>query len=138
MKESTRVLAALAAAIGGGALVAVSGSKALIDAADALAPVGTLWVNAIRMTVIPLVVSLLITGIASTTDIGTVGRIGGRTLLVFGLLLAAIAAIVVPLASALFALLPLPSTAGAKPTLPAGEAWVARTAPGPRPKPDFT
>src|SRR5207237_2117548 len=120
MKESTRVVAALAAAIGGGALVAASGSKPLIDAADALAPVGTLWVSAIRMTVIPLVVSLLITGIASATDIGTVGRIGGRTLVVFGLLLAAIAAIVVPLASALFALLPLPSTAGAKPTLPAG------------------
>ena len=122
MKESTRVLAALAAAIGGGALVAASGSKPLIDAADALAPVGTLWVNAIRMTVIPLVVSLLITGVASATDVGAIGRIGGRTLAVFVLLLAAIAAIVVPLASALFALLPLP---GAKPTLPAGAVEAA-------------
>ena len=125
MKESTRVLAALAAAIGGGALVAASGSKPLIDAADALAPVGTLWVSAIRMTVIPLVVSLLITGVASATDVGAIGRIGGRTLVVFVLLLAAIAAIVVPLASALFALLPLPSTAGAKPTLPAGAVEAA-------------
>ena len=125
MKESTRVLAALAAAIGGGALVAASGSKPLIDAADALAPVGTLWVSAIRMTVIPLVVSLLITGVASATDVGAIGRIGGRTLVVFVLLLAAIAAIVVPLASALFALLPLPSTAGARPTLPAGAAEAA-------------
>src|SRR5437016_1934901 len=105
MKESTRVLVALAAAIGGGALIAASGSKALIEAADALAPVGTLWVNAIRMTVIPLVVSLLITGVVSAADLGAIGRIGGRTLVVFGLLLAAIAAIVVPLASALFALL---------------------------------
>ena len=120
MKESTRVLAALATAIGVGALVGASGSKPLIDAADALAPVGTLWVSAIRMTVIPLVVSLLITGIASATDVGAIGRIGGRTLVVFGLLLAAIAAIVIPLASALFALLPLPSTTGAKPPLPAG------------------
>jgi proton glutamate symport protein len=125
VKESTRVLAALAAAIGGGALVAASGSKPLIDAADALAPVGTLWVSAIRMTVIPLVVSLLITGVASATDVGAIGRIGGRTLVVFVLLLAAIAAIVVPLASALFALLPLPSTAGAKPTLPAGAVEAA-------------
>src|SRR5205823_5648769 len=125
MKESTRVLAALAAAIGSGALVAASGSKPLIDATDALAPVGTLWVSAIRMTVIPLVVSLLITGVVSAADLGAIGRIGGRTLLVFGLLLAAIAAIVVPLASALFALLPLPSTAGAKPTLPAGAVEAA-------------
>ena len=127
MKESTRVLASLAAAIGLGAVVAASGSKTLIAAADALAPVGTLWVNAIRMTVIPLVVSLLITGVASATDIGSIGRIGGRTLVVFVLLLAAIAAIVIPLASALFALLPLPSlsTAGARPTLPAGAVEAA-------------
>ena len=125
MKESTRVLVALAAAIGGGALVAASGSKALIDAADALAPLGTMWVSAIRMTVIPLVVSLLITGVASATDVGAIGRLGGRTLLVFVLLLAVVAAIVVPLAPTLFAMLPLPSTAGARPTLPAGAADAA-------------
>lgn len=125
MKESTRVLVALAAAIGGGALIAASGSKPLIDAADTLAPLGTLWVNAIRMTVIPLVVALLITGVASATDLGAIGRIGGRTLVVFILLLAAFAAIVIPLASSLFALLPLPSTALARPTLPAGAVEAA-------------
>ena len=125
MKESTRVLAALGVAIGGGALIAASGSTSLLDAADALTPVGTLWVNAIRMTVIPLVVSLLVTGIASATDVGAIGRLGGRTIVVFGLLLAATAAIVVPLAPSLFALLPFPSTAGAKPALPAGAAEAA-------------
>src|SRR5215467_11452367 len=125
MKESTRVLVALAAAIGGGALVAASGSKPLLDAADGLSPVGTLWVNAIRMTVIPLVVSLLITGVASATDVGAIGRLGGRTLVVFVLLLAVVAAIVVPLAPTLFALLPLPSTTGARPSLPAGAADAA-------------
>ena len=125
MKESTRVLAALGVAIGGGALIAASGSTSLLDAADALTPIGTLWVNAIRMTVIPLVVSLLVTGIASATDVGAIGRLGGRTIVVFGLLLAATAAIVVPLAPSLFALLPFPSTAGAKPALPAGAAEAA-------------
>jgi Na+/H+-dicarboxylate symporter len=77
------------------------------------------------MTVIPLVVSLLITGVASAADLGIIGRIGGRTLVVFVLLLAAIAAIVIPLASALFALLPLPTSAGAKPPLPAGAVEAA-------------
>lgn len=124
MKESTRVLTALAAAIGIGALVAASGSKTLLDAADALTPIGTLWVNAIRMTVIPLVVSLLITGVASASDVGAIGRIGGRTLLVFGLLLAGTAAIVIPLAPSLFALLPLPTVTGT-PTLPPGAAEAA-------------
>ncbi|HTJ23921.1 MAG TPA: dicarboxylate/amino acid:cation symporter [Gemmatimonadaceae bacterium] len=125
MKESTRVLVALAAAIAGGVLIAALGSGPLLRAADAIAPVGTLWVNAIRMTVIPLVVSLLVTGVASATDVGAIGRIGGRTLVVFGLLLAATAAVVMLLAPPLFALLPLPSTAAVRPTLPAGAAEAA-------------
>jgi Na+/H+-dicarboxylate symporter len=106
MKESTRVLLALAAAIILGVIVAATGSDALIRAADAVAPIGTLWVNAIRMTVIPLVISLLITGVASAADIKSIGRIGGRTLLTFLLLLIGVAAVVMPFAPALFALLP--------------------------------
>src|SRR5581483_3947586 len=125
MKESTRVIVALGAAIAGGVLIAASGSKPLLDAADALAPIGALWVSAIRMTVIPLVVALLITGVASATDVGAIGRVGGRTLLVFGALLVAAAAIVVPLMPPLFAMLPLPNLAGARPTLPAGAAEAA-------------
>jgi proton glutamate symport protein len=138
MKESTRVLVALTAAVAGGALVAASGSKPLLDAADALAPIGALWVSAIRMTVIPLVVALLITGVASATDVGSIGRLGARTLVVFGLLLAATAAIVIPLASSLFALLPLPSTAGARPTLPTGAAEAASQLSASGQNPSFT
>ena len=43
-------------------------------------PVGTLFINAIRMTVIPLVVSLVIVGIASA-DAHVTGRLGGRALI---------------------------------------------------------
>ena len=125
MKENARVLVALVAAVAGGALIAASASPGLLRAADAIAPVGTMWVNAIRMTVIPLVVSLLITGVASARDVTAIGRIGGRTLAVFGLLLAGTAVIVVPLVPPLFALLPLPSTTAARPQLPAGAAEAA-------------
>src|SRR6185503_12886292 len=118
MKESTRVLVALAAAIGLGALVAALGSAPLLRAADAVAPVGTLWVNAIRMTVIPLVVSLLITGVAGAADIRAIGRIGGRTLLVFFLLLLGTAIVIMPLAALAFSLLPAGGAAG--PALPPG------------------
>src|SRR5262249_34059300 len=96
MKESTRVLIALGSAIAVGSAIAASGSAPLLRAADAIAPIGTLWVNAIRMTVIPLVVSLIITGVASATDLRAVGRMGGRTLLVFFLLLVGVAAVVMP------------------------------------------
>ena len=121
MKESTRVLLALVAAIVLGVVVAATHNDALARAADAIAPLGTLWVNAIRMTVIPLVVSLLITGVASAADIKAIGRIGGRTLLTFVLLGAGVALVVMPFAPALFALLP---THGAQ-TLPAGAVEAA-------------
>ena len=106
MKESTRVLFALSAAIVLGVLIAASHNASLIRAADAIAPIGTLWVNGIRMTVIPLVVSLLITGVASVSDIKSIGRLGGRTLAVFVLLLIGVAAVIIPVALAIFALLP--------------------------------
>lgn len=123
MKESTRVLVALVAAILLGVLIGAVGNASLISVADGIAPIGTLWVNAIRMTVIPLVFSLLITGVASASDVRAIGRIGGRTLLVFILLSASVAAVMIPLAAALFSL--LPHTAGARPSLPAGAVEAA-------------
>lgn len=68
--------------------LSASGGKVLLAVSD---PVGTLWVNAIRMTVIPLVISLLITGIAGMRDLRSVGRLGGRALLMFVGLLAGVA-----------------------------------------------
>lgn len=123
MKESTRVLVALVAAVAGGVLLGASGNPSLIHAADALAPVGSLWVNAIRMTVIPLVVSLLITGVASASDVKAIGRSGGRSVVVFVLLLIGMAAVVIPLAALLFTLLPRLITT--RPEVPAGAAEAA-------------
>ena len=77
------MLVALAAGLAGGAAIAASGNPTLLAAADWLTPIGTIWVNAIRMTVIPLVVSLVITGVAGATDLKTIGRLGTRTLLTF-------------------------------------------------------
>jgi proton glutamate symport protein len=122
MKEGTRVLVALGAAIGIGAVIAATGNGQALRAADAVAPIGVLWVNAIRMTVIPLIVSLIITGIASAADVTTVGRIGARTLLVFIFLLVVMAVVIIPLAPLVFALLP----EGARPTLPPGATEAAR------------
>src|SRR5215510_7032628 len=106
MNETTRVLLAVVAAIVIGVVIAAFGDDRIIRAADTIAPIGALWVNAIRMTVIPLVFSLLITSVASVADIKAIGRLGRRTLLVFILLIAGTAAVMMPLARALFALLP--------------------------------
>jgi proton glutamate symport protein len=118
MKDSTKVLLSLGAAVAGGIAIGAAGNPSLLRVADGIAPIGALWVNAIRMTVIPLVVSLIITGIASVSDVKSIGRLGGRTLLVFALLLTGTAIIVMPFAPALFSL--LPPRAAARPTLPMG------------------
>jgi len=122
MKESTRVLVSLSVAVAGGIAIAASNSAPLLNAADFIAPIGTVWVNAIRMTVIPLVVSLIITGVASATDVATVGKLGGRTLLVFLLLLAGAALVVMPFAPSIFALLPNDAV---RPPMPAGAVQAA-------------
>jgi proton glutamate symport protein len=73
--------------------IASSQSPALKGFASAMDAVGTIWVNGIRMTVIPLVVSLLIATIAREKDLGAVGKLGGRAIAIFTALLIAIALI---------------------------------------------
>ncbi|QJR35361.1 dicarboxylate/amino acid:cation symporter [Gemmatimonas groenlandica] len=121
MKEGTRVLVALGLAVVFGALISASGSPLAIQVADALAPIGVLWVTAIRMTVIPLLVALIVTGVASASYVRDIGRMGASALIVFLALLIGAAAIVIPAAPLLFSLMP----DGARPALPAGAAQAA-------------
>lgn len=123
MKDGGRVLVGLGAGLAGGFLIGASHSSRLIGLADAVAPVGTLWVNAIRMTVIPLVVALLITGVASASDISTFGRIGGRTIAVFIAMLAGATLLALPLGIGTFSWLSHVVTA--RPELPPGAADAA-------------
>ena len=77
---------------------AAAGSAPLAAVARAIEPLGTLWVNAIRMTVVPLVVSLLVTSVAGVADVRSVGRLGARAVTLFlGLL--ALSALVAALAA---------------------------------------
>ncbi len=84
-----RVFLALLAGLAIGIGVAASHSPRALAIATAIEPAGVLWVNAIRMTVIPLVVALLISSIADRSTVA-VGRLGKRSLLTFlGLLVVA-------------------------------------------------
>ncbi len=122
MNDNTRVLVALGAGLLGGALVAASGNEALLRATDAIVPIGTVWINAIRMTVIPLVVSLLITGVAGAADLRAIGRLGGRSLLTFFFLLVGTAIAIIPLGVLAFQVLGANTT---RLPLPAGAAEAA-------------
>src|SRR4051812_19330810 len=116
MNERNRVLVALALAIVIGAIISMSGSSSALHAADFVAPLGALWVNAIRMTVIPLIVSLLITGVASTAG-SAVGRLGIRSLVTFVLLSSFMAVVMIPIISFAFSMMPV---SAARPALPTG------------------
>jgi Na+/H+-dicarboxylate symporter len=123
MNEGTRVLVGLGVGLAGGLMIAASHNPTLLHAADAVAPVGQLWVNAIRMTVIPLVIALVITGVASAAKTGAIGRMGARTLLVFFLMLAGAAILALPIGIATFAW--LSNLVTVRPELPPGAAEAA-------------
>lgn len=87
MSLTIKVLIGLIGGLLAGFGIGASGITELERLAQWIEPLGRLWVNAIRMTVIPLVGSLLVVGVVGT-DVRAVGRIGGRAI---GLFLALIA-----------------------------------------------
>ena len=102
---SARVLIALVLGLGIGA--AVQGSEITIDpgVVAGVEAVGGLWLNALQMTVVPLVFSLLVTGIAAASDAAATGRLAARSVLLFvGLvaLAAALTLLLVPLVLAVW------------------------------------
>lgn len=98
MRTATYILTALVAGLVLGIIAAGNGwSDAGIAVAD---PIGTLWLNALRMTIIPLIVALLVTGIAATAEAARAGRTMGTALLIMLALLwssAIAAALLTPL-----------------------------------------
>jgi Na+/H+-dicarboxylate symporter len=80
------VLLALLAGLVAGALVRAYAPQ-LTNAAEIASAFGGLWLNTLRMTVVPLVVSLLITAIASVADIAKTGGLVLRAVILFTVLL---------------------------------------------------
>jgi proton glutamate symport protein len=76
-------LLALVAGLLAGAALAASGTPALDRIVRFLEPIGTLWINAVRMTIVPLVVSMLVVAVASSESLRSLGRLGGALLAFF-------------------------------------------------------
>jgi len=118
----------------GGAVAGLAVSRAAPEAVTATVVtvagiVGTLWLNALQMTVMPLVVSLVIVGVAQAADIAATGRIARRTLLwIVGIsaVSAALTAVLTP-----WLLAAVPHTAVPVAVLDGGGGPSAPTAPRP-------
>ncbi|MFN7030663.1 MAG: dicarboxylate/amino acid:cation symporter, partial [Sphingopyxis sp.] len=83
MKSAWIVLSALVA----GMLLGIGVELASPDAGTAslpyIEPIGLLWLNALKMTIVPLVVALLITGITATADAARAGKLAARAVMTF-------------------------------------------------------
>jgi Na+/H+-dicarboxylate symporter len=80
MSQATRILLALAVGLALG-IGAAAGSPSFAEGAASLAdPIGNLWLNGLRMTIVPLLVALLVTGIAQTAEAAKAGKIAARAL----------------------------------------------------------
>ncbi|MGB3846042.1 dicarboxylate/amino acid:cation symporter [Sphingopyxis sp. YF1] len=83
MKSAWIILSALVA----GMLLGIAVETVSPDASTAslpfVEPIGLLWLNALKMTIVPLIVALLITGITATADAARAGALAGRAVMIF-------------------------------------------------------
>ncbi len=126
MKLHIAIAIGLVAGLLFGLVAAVSGLPFLITMAEGVEPIGTAFVNLLKMVVVPLVVAVIYVGVARLGDLRQLGRMGGYTLLFF----AGTTVVSVLLGMGVMAaLLPLASDAAAQAVTAA--ATEAPTLPGP-------
>jgi proton glutamate symport protein len=113
MKQTSRMLISLAAGLVVGLLIASAGDSAAPGIVRAIELVGSVWVSLLTMTVLPLVMSLLISSIASagSRDSNNVGPVAGKALFVFLLLYLVVAIATALIARLLLSFLTFPSDA---------------------------
>lgn len=108
MSQSTRILLALVAGLVAGILLG-GYAPAGVDGVTAIAqPIGQAWLNALQMTIVPLVFSLLVTGVAATAQAAQAGRLAGRAVGLYVGVMASSAIAAAFLTPLLLGLFPLP------------------------------
>lgn len=117
LNAKTLTIGSLAGLIAGtamGSFAYVTGNPLLHDAAGVLGPMGTLWSNALRMIVLPLVISQLFVAIAGGASSARTGRMGALSVVIFVGMLLIGAVFVVPITLPLLQSVQLdPATAAA-------------------------
>jgi len=106
ISNTTRILLGLVLGAVCGLLLSRFDPEHAITAADIAQPIGRLWLNALQMTVVPLVFALVVVGVSAANDAAASGRTARRAILVFAVLLSAGAIFVAVVAPLLLSLLP--------------------------------
>jgi Na+/H+-dicarboxylate symporter len=106
MTGGQRVFAGLVAGAAAGLALARFAADWIATVDMIAKPIGTLWLHALQMTVVPFVLSLIIVGVAQAADVAAGGRIARRTVIWIVLLASASSAFTAVVAPALFAACP--------------------------------
>lgn len=126
MSLTVRIFAALVLGLGVGIALAAFATPDLTARVGSIAePIGNIWLDALQMTIIPLVFALLFTGIASAAGTASASARAARALLWFAAIVVAggtMSVIVTPL---LLDLWPIPGEAAARLLASAGAAPAA-------------
>jgi Na+/H+-dicarboxylate symporter len=83
LKLHWQILFALILAVLAGSLAGEEASVFGVRFLDIYSFLGALFMNALKMLIVPLIMSSIITGIAGISDGGALGRLGGKTLLYY-------------------------------------------------------
>jgi len=113
MSQPTRILLSLILGLAAGVALAAFAPGAALAVVPVAEPVGTAWLHALQMTIVPLVVSLLVTGVAATADAARAGRTAGRAIALYVGLLAASAAFAGVATPLILRAFPLPASGAA-------------------------
>src|SRR5258708_26669918 len=111
MSLTTRVLIGLVAGFSVGLALAGFTSLAVTTLLAVISSVGTIFINLIRMTVIPLVASMLVASVGSLASSGALGRAGARAAVIAVAMLALTAAATVLIAMPVLARIQIDQTA---------------------------
>ena len=106
------VLFALVGGLVAGTLAQAAGDGAREPLIQVASYVGGLWLDALKMTVIPLIVALLITGIAAGAEAAKAGRIARNSIIWFVIVCTGSAIFGAVMMSLLTSAFPLPESAG--------------------------
>lgn len=83
MNQSIQILLGLGLGLLIGILISDSQNSSLIQMSAYIEPIGTLWVNAIRMTIIPLLIALIISAIAGQKSSEVAAHLSGQSIMLF-------------------------------------------------------
>ncbi|MEJ7926240.1 cation:dicarboxylase symporter family transporter [Sphingobium sp. AN641] len=111
MSLTVRILIALTLGLAGGIALSEWGGAANDSAIAIARPVGSAWLNALQMPLIPLIFALLVTGVAQAATTARAGGPAARSIILFAILLVGAASVAAFAGPALLYWWPVPAGA---------------------------